>query len=169
MPLDKYFYTAYNLIFQILSICVYFIEELSFFLKTGCVFWHKMRPVKRLIAKRAAEFIKNDMTIFIDGTTTTHYIGEYLKDFQNLTVITNNINLASHLSESGIKAICLGGTIIEPPYMTGGSDTANQAKSYSADIVFFSATGVSADGKIFLGSYLELIRAMIGNSAKSVF
>ena len=53
--------------------------------------------------------------------------------------------------------------------MTGGSDTANQAKSYTADVVFFSATGVSTDGKIFLGSYLELIRAMIGNSAKSVF
>ncbi len=131
--------------------------------------YHKMRPVKRLIAKRAAELIKDGMTIFIDGTTTTHYIGDYLKNFQNLTVITNNINLASHLSESGIKAICLGGTIIEPPYMTGGSDTAAQAKSYSADIVFFSATGVSADGKIFLGSYLELIRAMIKNSEKSAF
>lgn len=131
--------------------------------------YHKMRPVKRLIAKRAAEFIKNGMTIFIDGTTTTHYIGEYLKDFENLTVITNNINLASNLSESGIKTVCLGGTIVEPPYMTGGSDTVNQAKSYTADVVFFSATGVSTDGKIFLGSYLELIRAMIGNSAKSVF
>ncbi len=131
--------------------------------------YHKMRPVKRLIAKRAAELIKDGMTIFIDGTTTTHYIGEYLKNFQNLTVITNNINLASNLSESGIKAICLGGNIVEPPYMTGGSDTAAQAKSYTADIVFFSASGVSADGKIFMGAYFELIKAMIENSEKSVF
>ena len=63
--------------------------------------YHKMRPAKRMIAKEAAKLIKDGMTVFIDGTTTTHYIGDYIKNIKNLTVITNNLNLASHLSESG--------------------------------------------------------------------
>ena len=108
--------------------------------------YHKMRPVKRLIAKKAVSLIEDGMTVFIDGSTTTQYMGEYLKNFKNLTVITNNINLASHLSENGIKCVCLGGKIIEPPYMIGGIDASTQARTYIADLAFFSTLGMSSKG-----------------------
>lgn len=132
--------------------------------------YHKMRPVKRVIAKKAAELIKDGMTVFIDGTTTTQYIGQYIKPYKNLTVITNNLNLVSHLSEQGISCICLGGKVFEPPYMLGGPDTAAHARSYTADIAFFSTNSFSTDGKILGGDgYHDLHKAMIANSTKSVF
>ncbi len=131
--------------------------------------YHKMRPVKRLLAKKASEMIKDGMTVFIDGSTTAQYISQYIKDIKNLRVITNNLNLISYLSEIGIKCICLGGDIIEAPYITGGIDAAFQAKSYHADLAFFSTGGISGDGKIYDTGYLELHRAMIENSDKSVF
>lgn len=146
--------------------------ELSNVKGTPLVFrYHKMRPIKRLLAKKAAEFIKDGMTIFIDGSTTTHYIGQYISDKKNLTVITNNLNLASHLSESGINCICLGGKIMEPPYMIGGNDTIIHARTYTADFSFFSTMGVSSDGKIYENSdtYFELHKVMIENSKNSVF
>lgn len=132
--------------------------------------YHKMRPVKRVIAKKAAELIKDEMTVFIDGTTTTQYMGQYIKPYKNLTIITNNINLASHLSEQGIQCITLGGKICEPPYMTGGIDTVKQARSYSADLAFFATRGITEDGKILDNdTYMELRQTMIENAKKSVF
>ncbi len=132
--------------------------------------YHKMRPVKRMISKKAAALIKDGMTVFIDGCTTTQYMAEYIQDSKDLTVITNNLNLVSHLSEYGIKCICLGGTIVESPYMTGGEDAARQAKSYTADLAFFSTAGVSADGNISESyAYFGLHQAMLERAKKSVF
>lgn len=132
--------------------------------------YHKMRPVKRVIAKKAAELIKDGMTVFIDGTTTTQYMGQYIKPYKNLTIITNNLNLASHLSEQGIACICLGGRINEPPYMIGGPDAAAHARTYTADIAFFSTNSITDDGKILCGdAYFDLHKAMINNSTKTVF
>lgn len=132
--------------------------------------YHKMRPVKRVISKKAAELIKDGMTIFIDGCTTTQYMAEYIRNIKNLTVITNNLNLVPYLSETGVKCICLGGTVVETPYMTGGEDTALQARSYTADLAFFSTAGVSAEGDISESyGYYGLHRAMLEQAKKSVF
>ena len=132
--------------------------------------YHKMRPVKRVIAKKAVELIKDGMTIFIDGATTTQYLGQYIKPYKNLKVITNNINLVSHLSEMDIECICLGGKIIESPYMTGGIDAVKQARSYIADLAFFATRSITDDGKILENDgYYELRQTMIENAKKSVF
>lgn len=132
--------------------------------------YHKMRPVKRVISKKAAELISDGMTVFIDGCTTTQYMAEYIGNIKDLTVITNNLNLVSHLSEAGVKCICLGGTVVEVPYMTGGEDTVLQAKTYTADLAFFSTAGVSADGSISeSNAYFGLHRAMLEQAKKSIF
>ena len=131
--------------------------------------YHKMRPVKRLISQKAAEMIKDGMRIFIDGSTTAHYIGECLKDMQNLTVITNNMNLVAHLGEQGIRCICLGGELVEPPYITGGLDSAMQAETYTADLCFFSTGGMSSNGEIYdSDGYLSVHRAMLARSERCV-
>ena len=132
--------------------------------------YHKKRPVKRAISKRAAELISGEMTVFIDGSTTAQYMAEHIRNIKDLTVITNNLNLVSHLSEAGVKCICLGGTVVEAPYMTGGNDAAAQARTYTADIAFFSVGGVSADGIIYDGDgYFPLHKAMLGRAKKRVF
>ena len=131
--------------------------------------FHKMRPVKRAISKKAAELVKENMTIFIDGSTTAQYMAEYIQNIKNITVITNNLNLVTHLSEAGVHCISLGGAIVEPPYMVGGEDTAAQASTYTADIAFFSVVGVSPEGVIYDGGgYYPLHKAMLARSKKSV-
>lgn len=129
--------------------------------------YHKMRPVKNLIGKKAAEFINDGDVIFIDGSTTGQCIGQYITEKNDLTVITNNITLASYLSEHGIKSICLGGKIVEIPSMTGGSETDENAAKYHADKAFFATSGITDDGVISCGStYNVLHRIMIKNSDK---
>ncbi len=132
--------------------------------------YSKMRPIKNEIGKKAAEFINNGDTIFIDCSTTAQYIGKHITEKKDVTVITNNLALASFLSEYDIKSICLGGEIIEPPYMVYSAQTVENAKRYGADKFFFSAGGITPDGKIRSADYDNhtlLIKAMLENSNKN--
>ena len=134
--------------------------------------YNKMRPAKNKIGKKAAEFIQDGETIFIDGSTTSQYIGKYLTEKKSLTVITNNLTLASFLSEHNITVYCLGGKIIEPPSMAYSAETVESIYQYGADKAFFSTGGITEDGKICTGSndaYALVIKAMIQQSKQQFF
>ncbi len=130
----------------------------------------QMKNVKSQLAKAASDLITDNITVFIGGSSTTQFLGKYLTKYKKLTVITNNLNLASHLSEAGVNVVSLGGKITERPYIVGGMDAAVQASSYNADIMFFSTYSVTSDGKI-LGTenYIPLLRSMQKNSTKIVY
>lgn len=130
----------------------------------------KMKDVKNKLAKEASKLITDNMTIFIDGSTTTQFIGKYITELKNLKVITNNMNLAVYLSDAGIEVFCLGGRICERPYVVGSFETAQQAATYNADILFFSTSSLSTDGKIKCGeAFFTLYKAMLENSKKTVY
>ncbi len=131
--------------------------------------YHKMKTAKSKIAKAAAEFIKDGDTIFIDGTTTTEYMGKHLLEKKNLTVITNNCAVVSLLSEHGIRVICLGGEIVEPPYLLGGELSAETAMKYNADKMFFSSGTVSHDGIIDSCQAYDLLHRVMASNSKEIF
>ncbi len=127
--------------------------------------YYKMKHEKRLIAAAAAKHIKDGDTVFIDCSTTTHYLKEFIKERKNLTVITNNVALVADLSACGIKVICLGGKVIETPYGLGSAETVRSAASYKADKLFFSTGAFFKNATVGVGIYFELIKTMMGNSA----
>ncbi len=131
--------------------------------------YQKMKPQKNLIGKRAASFIKDGDTVFIDGSTTSQYIGKYITDRKELTVVTNNLLLAAFLSEQGIAVIVLGGKVVEPPAMIVGFETVEYARRYNVDKAFFSVGAVSADGRIGGGDGMHgaLHRVMIEQARES--
>ncbi len=131
--------------------------------------YHKMRPAKNKIAKKAAELVCDGDVIFIDGSTTAQYMGKYLPDKKNITVITNNIALVSFLSEQGIEVICLGGKVTEPPAMLCSNITVENVKRYKADKMFFSVRAFTRQGEFCMsGGYYNLLITMIEN-AKQAF
>lgn len=132
--------------------------------------YSKMRPTKNKIGKKAADFVNDGDTIFIDCSTTAQYMGSYLTDKKELTVITNNITLASYLSECGVTAICLGGKIMEPPSMVYSTETVENAKKYGANKFFFSPTNITTNGCIGASDFdahILLIKAMMENSKET--
>lgn len=135
-------------------------------ISTALVFrYHKMKIAKNNIGKTASEFIKDGDTIFIDGSTTAQYIGKYITDKKDLTVITNNIALVTYLSEYNINVICLGGKVVEIPSMLDGTETVENAMKYHADKMFFSIGSIFDDGKIGTSDmYYLLHKVMIDNS-----
>lgn len=133
--------------------------------------YHKEKQAKRHIAKRAAEFICDGDVVFIDGTTTSEGIGDYISDKKDLTVITNNMALAAHLSEYGIRAVCTGGAVRESPYMLSGNDAVRTLMRYNTDKAFFSTGGITKNG--FIGanstSYNMIHETAIKNTKKSFY
>lgn len=130
--------------------------------------YHKMKHEKRLIAKAAAKYIEDGDTIFIDASTTTHFLKDFLADKLNLTVITNNISLVSSLSLSGIKVICLGGEIHDAPHCLYSDITLENASEFRADKLFFSASSFDEDGTVG-GDLILFYKTMIENSKKVFF
>lgn len=127
--------------------------------------YHIMKAEKRKIGRRAAEFIEDGDTVFIDGSTTCEYMADFLAEKSGVTVVTNNIALAAKLSEKGVTVICLGGKIVEPPSMLSGPDTVENAEKYHADKTFFSTGAIDEDGRIGTSDvYYLLLKTMVKNS-----
>ena len=132
--------------------------------------YKKMKPSKLRLAKKASEFVCDGDTLFIDASTTAEYMAQYLVEKKDLTVISNNMALISFLSEYSINCICLGGEVVEKPYMLCGKDTVMNARGYRADKMFFSTGGISKNGSIaFGGRYSILHQTMMDNSDKVFF
>ena len=129
------------------------------------------KPAKKRIAKCAAELIEDGDTIFMDGSTTVQYMGEYILQKKNITVLTNNTALSAFLAEYGIDVIVLGGRIMEPPYMLAGHDTVETASHYKADKCFFSTAFVTHDGEMaYTGDiFFTLHKTMMHNAAKTFY
>lgn len=126
----------------------------------------KSKPAKKRIGKCAAQLVRPNDVIFIDGATTTQYMGPYLTEIKDITVITNNMALATFLAEHGVQVVVLGGMIAEAPFMLDGDDTVDIANRYHADKCFFSASALSDTGEIGTGkkAYYALHQTMIRNS-----
>lgn len=109
---------------------------------------HSMRIAKNAIAKKAATLVKENDTVFLDGSSTTQYMGHFLIDKKNITVLTCNMILADFLSEHGVTTYCTGGRVIEYPGILGGQLMSDTLKSFNIDIAFFASTSFSLDGNI---------------------
>lgn len=108
---------------------------------------HSMKVAKNAIAKKAATLVKNGDTIFLDGSSTTQYMGHFLTEKKGITVITSNMILASYLNEHGITTYCTGGKVVEYPGILGGQFMVDFLSKVNVDMTFFSAKAFS-DGKI---------------------
>lgn len=130
---------------------------------------HKMRAEKKYIGRVAASFVKDGDTVFIDGSTTAQCMEEYLVRRKDLTVVTNNIALAANLSAHDIRIVCLGGTVVEPPSMLCGTETAENAARYRVDKMFFATKAASSGGLIASGEYYDPMLRTVAKNAGEIF
>ena len=131
--------------------------------------YHKMHGEKIKICKKAAEFIHDGDTVFIDASTTTELMTEFLKDKKDLLVITNNMTLVMRLSELGIRTVCMGGEVVEPPCMLAGADAVATALKYHVDKLFFSVSYVTKEGRVATNATYYLLHSVMIQNADEVY
>lgn len=76
------------------------------------------------IGKAAASMVEDGDHIIIDSGTTTLHIAKHLTNRNNITVVTNDMNIAIELKDSpGVKVILTGGELYPSSYMLNGMIT----------------------------------------------
>jgi DeoR/GlpR family transcriptional regulator of sugar metabolism len=97
---------------------------------------------KERIARTAADFVRDGETLILDGGSTVGMMGQFLSG-KRLTVITNNIKLASYFADdTRISTVLLGGTIRSLSLSTCGPLAEDNMRWMSAARYFTSANGV---------------------------
>lgn len=103
---------------------------------------------KKQIAKQAATLLRDNVTIFLDGSTTAYYLCDYLAPLQEITVFTNNLTTASCLRERSVNTYCIGGYLLKGSHVAVGSYAEEMLSNLHADLCFFSSFALSDDGVI---------------------
>ncbi|WP_040977946.1 DeoR/GlpR family DNA-binding transcription regulator [Oceanobacillus jeddahense] len=99
---------------------------------------------KKAIAAQAAQMIEDGDTIYLDIGTTVGEMIPHLNKFSNLTIITNSINFAYHLSQyKNIRVICSGGEMRNSEKSLSGHIARKILENYYVDKSFIGIGGVS--------------------------
>lgn len=105
---------------------------------------------KRRIALKAIKLIREGDVIFLDASSTTYFLTEYLNEFSKIKVITNGIDTLAALAAKGISAYSTGGKVSrESPSVLIGQFARNAVYGVHADVAFFSVHGINENGEIF--------------------
>jgi DeoR family transcriptional regulator of aga operon len=101
----------------------------------------KHRQKKLRIADSAASMVKEGQVIILDSGTTTTAIARALRSFQNLTIITNAVNIVAELAGTAVEVILTGGTLRKNSFSLVGPIAEETLRRLSADLLFLGVDG----------------------------
>jgi DeoR family transcriptional regulator of aga operon len=79
--------------------------------------------------------------VVLDSGTTTTEIAKALRNFRNLTIVTNAVNIAAELSGSAIDVILTGGTLRKNSFSLVGPIAEETLHGLNADLLFLGVDG----------------------------
>jgi len=97
---------------------------------------------KNAIAKKAADFVEDGDTIFINTSSTALLILKYIKH-KRINVITNNANAIFVQKDQLINVLLTGGELREPKESMVGEFAYNNLSRVSANKAFIGCSGIS--------------------------
>ena len=96
---------------------------------------------KLRIAAAAAQLVSEGPVIILDSGTTTTEIARALRNFKNLTIVTNAVNIAAELATSSVEVILTGGTIRKNSFSLVGPIAEETLHRLHADLLFLGVDG----------------------------
>lgn len=126
---------------------------------------------KKRLCELAVPFLKDDITIFLDSSSTCLYIIPHLIKYKNITVVTNSIKALQNASSLHIPCILIGGEYYEQDMCLVGSLAEEYAKDLNIDISFMTTAAYSLDGTIsdFDLRQTAIRKRVLKNSKQTVF
>ena len=108
--------------------------------------------------------------LILDSGTTTTGIARALRNFRNLTIITNAVNIAAELSGTSVEVILTGGTLRKNSFSLVGPIAEETLRRLSADLLFLGVDGFDVHYGLSTPNLLEakVNRVMIDISRKTV-
>jgi len=100
---------------------------------------------KRRIAEAAAQYIKPNDTIYLDGGSTVLELARLLKDRSNISVVTNSLRAAVELAGRGPRLVLVGGELRRLAQTTVGPLTRFMIQELHVDKAFMGTIGLSLE------------------------
>lgn len=97
---------------------------------------------KVAIAKKCAEFVKKGDIIYLDAGTTTYEIANQIKNIEDLTVITNDLEIALLLVNSDIDLFVCGGNVQKSTRSMYGVFANKMIENFRINLGFFGAMSI---------------------------
>jgi DeoR/GlpR family transcriptional regulator of sugar metabolism len=126
---------------------------------------------KNRIAEKAASLINDNETIMMNASSTSSLIIKYLKQVQNINIITNTTLFASYAKYApNVNIILLGGLLRGNTDAIIGTTAVQQLETYFAKYAFIGTAGFSIKNGITAHMYdeAEIPRKMVERAEKSV-
>jgi DeoR family transcriptional regulator of aga operon len=102
---------------------------------------------KMAIAKEAASYIRDGMSIILDAGTTVAAMVEELEKFRDLKIITRDLHTALFLSSEekfgSFDVYCTGGRLSKWAYSLDGIYTEKMLDSLTVDVAFLTCEAIS--------------------------
>lgn len=127
------------------------------------------REAKVRIARILAAKVPDNASLFMNIGTTTEEVAKALISHRGLRVVTNNLNVASMLSEKrGFEVIVAGGLVRSRDKGIVGEATLDTIQQFKVDIGIIGISGIDDDGSLLDFDYREVrvAQAIINNSRR---
>ena len=122
------------------------------------------------IAEAAVKMVREKQCVILDSGTTTSAIARALRGVQELTVITNAVNIAAELAGTHIEVLLTGGALRKNSFSLVGPQAEDFLREISADILFLGVDGFDISIGLTTPNVLEarVNRAMVKSAQKVV-
>ena len=126
---------------------------------------------KSRIGKKAAEFINDWDAIILDSGSTTTEVAKNLANKQNLTIITNALNIALLLgSQPSFEIMVTGGEFKAPTLSLTGEKAAHFFRQFHVNKLFLATKGISLETGLTYPSVSDLpVKKAMIESATEVY
>lgn len=109
---------------------------------------------KRRIGRAAAALVRDGDTVFLGSGTTTYYVAQSLAERENLTIITNALNIANvFATRRGITLIVVGGLVRQSELSMIGHIAEHTLGELRADKVIIGIRAISVENGL-MNDYL---------------
>ncbi|RAV06323.1 DeoR/GlpR family DNA-binding transcription regulator [Paenibacillus sp. YN15] len=127
---------------------------------------------KREVARIAARYVKEGMSIAMDASTTNHQLARLLKgQVSRLTVITNSLAIAQELTDMpGYRIILPGGVLHNEEQSIIGELAEQFTAMFHADLFFMSISGATLEEGITdygIGE-VQVKKVMLKNAKRAI-
>ncbi|MDR1709984.1 MAG: DeoR family transcriptional regulator [Candidatus Accumulibacter sp.] len=126
------------------------------------------REAKIRIARKVAEFIPDNASLFINIGTTTEAVAKALIGHKKLRVITNNLNVAMMLCGQTEFEVIVAGGVVRADGGVIGESTIDFVRQFKVDYGIIGISGIDADGTLLDFDYREVrvAQAIIENARR---
>ncbi|HAH63592.1 MAG TPA: DeoR/GlpR transcriptional regulator [Treponema sp.] len=124
---------------------------------------------KNKIAQTAMRYIHKNDTVFLDAGTTTYHIANWLLDRDDLTIVTDDLQIACLLAKSNMQVFICGGYIQKNTGCVMGTFANQMIDNFCIDVAFVGAAAIDDQFNILTPTIekIDLKRQIIKSSSQT--